>query len=849
MQQLTLATFLVVVAATTLAGEAGFAIRPTAKKQGAKAVITFAVKAPIDAEVAVLDSAGKVVRHLAAGMLGKRAAAPFGKGLAQSLEWDGRDDLGRIAAGGPFKVRVALGMMPAFGKLIGDNPGGLAGVVGLAMGPKGTLYVFNCFSDLHPGDGTTVIQAYDRSGKYLRQVAPYAASIPEEKLKGLKRVDIDGRKVPYIYNGETRSLIPGLGHLPLQRGVVSPDGKLAFVGHHESGRTLTYNRPGPQWLTVIGTDGSAPGKVMRLKLSNKASGGVQLGISPDGKTIYIAGVTEGKKTRHAVFKCGWDGKNLEVFAGTRDAAGSGPNGLKNPSSVATDAKGNVYVTDRGNGRVAVFKPDGGFLGELKVNAPQQVCVHRKTGAVYVLGSKNCGKLSKFKSWRDSTPVGTAVVPTFNHRSGKLWMPMVLDDSAEPALLWIGHSNNWARYRCMRIKDNGRSFSKPVELAGIKGNNRPNAGPRRKYNLRTAGAIYGMSLDRKNQKLFLNKKSYDLKTGKWGRGMDVADGCKEGAGSFGLDGKYYAQVQVWGNIIVRYSPAGKPLPFPGSKAHSGGIAPKGNAFRLRGRGITADAAGNIYSLQQTGRHKPGDVKDSNNLVKYSPDGKLVNGGLIDSAIRSVNSVRLDYAGNIWVGIGARPAGRKVPAHLEGKKLGRPYKVNVTNLTTDFNWYPFMYGTIAKFSPKGGTIRSGAGGEKMEYSTGRKVAVKDAEWTFFGASPMPSWRLSYPGVCLCESPRFDVDGYGRCFFPDAAGFRVGVLDTGGNLLKWFGSYGNADSAGPGSRVPTPGIAFYWPYSICVDDRVVYVGDRINRRVTVVKLDYATEETVGVEVEAAR
>jgi hypothetical protein len=100
-----------------------------------------------------------------------------------------------------------------------------------------------------------------------------------------------------------------------------------------------------------------------------------------------------------------------------------------------------------------------------------------------------------------------------------------------------------------------------------------------------------------------------------------------------------------------------------------------------------------------------------------------------------------------------------------------------------------------------------------------------------------------VCLCESPRFDVDGYGRCFFPDAAGFRVGVLDTGGNLLKWFGSYGNVDSAGPKSRVPTPEIAFHWPYSICVDDRVVYVGDRLNRRVTAVKLEYAAEETVPV------
>ncbi len=32
-----------------------------------------------------------------------------------------------------------------------------------------------------------------------------------------------------------------------------------------------------------------------------------------------------------------------------------------------------------------------------------------------------------------------------------------------------------------------------------------------------------------------------------------------------------------------------------------------------------------------------------------------------------------------------------------------------------------------------------------------------------------------ICQCESARFDVDGYGRSFFPDAARFRIGVLDT--------------------------------------------------------------------------
>lgn len=91
-------------------------------------------------------------------------------------------------------------------------------------------------------------------------------------------------------------------------------------------------------------------------------------------------------------------------------------------------------------------------------------------------------------------------------------------------------------------------------------------------------------------------------------------------------------------------------------------------------------------------------------------------------------------------------------------------------------------------------------------------------------------------MCESPRFDVDGYGRCFFPDAARFRCGVLDANGNLIVWFGDYGNADSAGPGSAVPSPAIPFCWPYTIeAGDDGMVYVGDRMNRRVVAVRLSH--------------
>jgi hypothetical protein len=166
----------------------------------------------------------------------------------------------------------------------------------------------------------------------------------------------------------------------------------------------------------------------------------------------------------------------------------------------------------------------------------------------------------------------------------------------------------------------------------------------------------------------------------------------------------------------------------------------------------------------------------------------------------------------------------------------------------DWYPLMYGCIMKFGPKGGMIRTEAEGPEYEYGPPgkyiRTTKVQGAEWSFFGASPLVSWRLPAPASCLCESPRFDVDGWGRSFFPDSCRFRVGVLDTAGNLITWFGAYGNPDSAGPESDIPDPSIPFAWPYMVFAEDEHVYIGDRINRRVIGVKLTYSAVEICTVD-----
>jgi len=49
--------------------------------------------------------------------------------------------------------------------------------------------------------------------------------------------------------------------------------------------------------------------------------------------------------------------------------GTGPGQLNTPHSIATDDAGNVYVADRGNGRIQVFDGDGRYLREIHINVP------------------------------------------------------------------------------------------------------------------------------------------------------------------------------------------------------------------------------------------------------------------------------------------------------------------------------------------------------------------------------------------------------------------------------------------------------------------------------------------------
>jgi hypothetical protein len=66
-----------------------------------------------------------------------------------------------------------------------------------------------------------------------------------------------------------------------------------------------------------------------------------------------------------VAKVDKDGNWIKSWGGPGDQPGQ----FNTPHSIASDAQGNIYVADRGNGRIQVFDTEGKFLRQIRINVP------------------------------------------------------------------------------------------------------------------------------------------------------------------------------------------------------------------------------------------------------------------------------------------------------------------------------------------------------------------------------------------------------------------------------------------------------------------------------------------------
>ncbi|MCX7591646.1 MAG: hypothetical protein N2255_08470, partial [Kiritimatiellae bacterium] len=138
------ALLVALVCAHSVTAEISFSRKPAVTKVADGWRIEFAVSAPTDVEVAILNTEGRIVNHLAAGVLGgpNPPPPPLRPGLAQELLWDGKDDKGNPVSGS-MQVRVRAGLKPEFEEFMLYNPHASGHVLAIVPAPGGQIYVFH----------------------------------------------------------------------------------------------------------------------------------------------------------------------------------------------------------------------------------------------------------------------------------------------------------------------------------------------------------------------------------------------------------------------------------------------------------------------------------------------------------------------------------------------------------------------------------------------------------------------------------------------------------------------------------------------------------------------------------
>jgi hypothetical protein len=725
------------------------------------------------------------------------------------------------------------------------------------------------------------IKLYDRDGKHRKVLAPFPADVARDRVKALGVFQTaTGELVPHIHNWETLSFYPDTVGV---RGRDVPEYSSPAV---DSKGRVYWLVKGPA-LAAIDADGGIPfetflgprllPEIKDLRLAGELylynSDLPSLAVSTDDRSVYFAGLFTGpadlKKARPlpCVFRVDAARRGpAEVFLGKLDQPGKERGLLTAPRGLAV-ARGLVYVADPPANRVAAFKEaDGSYVGEVAVTNPQSIGVDPAGGAVYVCAytGTQTADLIKFSPLTLPSPPGgegkgegggkelyrlklprTGQSPTAGeHR-------IAVGASTRPVRVWLPSLyGQAARLRC--YDDDGEKF---IDRGDARPQDPWAEGPRDLTVDRVRGEVYVKANGDKIYRL-------DDRTGKLTGVIDVSKlvpGILLAAQLVpGQDGNLY--VFTWNQGLGRLDRDGKPRNWDGLDTYRLPIDGMMN-FQMRYLALKPYApTDEVYLIANADylTKNPKDVGKFLTLNAIGQDGKTrrtviwqcLNGAL----------PRLDARGNVYLADLVKPTDRSYPEFFDGK-LPPPPKQTTGG---DLFWYSYMYGSILKFPPGGGVIwhqkelpKSAVGTPPAELLAKPKVPfkrhfsssphltgeVQGALWTRFGYSPYSAHMSGNTAHCMCEGSGFDVDAFGRVFFPNLGQFRIEVIDTNNNPITTFGRYGNEDGGGRPARGKSAAIPLAWPTCVAVSDRWAYVADTVNRRVVRVKLAYAAEATCAV------
>lgn len=903
-----------------------FTKEPVLTKSGDTITIEFSVKDFCDATVAIQNAEGDIVRHLASGVLGEKAPSPFIKNsLDQKLIWDSKDDRGKyIDDLKNISVRVSLGLKPMYEKDLYTTPyKRISATPAITCGPEG-FYVFE-------GVGRDHLMQFSQTGEYIKTIYPFPAS-KIDKVKGLTWWSYGNReKIPLKNSDYHQTLLSsgdngfnGTGYFEIMGGkgatTIAIQGKRMVLAFEKINRITTdgstgeFNLLGPK----IGLDRHARG-YGGWGGGLKKIGPASSAFSPDGKTVYFTGMmwnfdaySSGEAptagSLQCVMKMNYESDDpVQVFVGKNGTEdyGKGPDQLCNPSSLDTDTKGNVYVTDYWNDRVQIFDPDGKLLQSISTTRPAKVVVHKITNEIYVFSfglngitaklqletkynpaavEKNLSIFSPFPEGKlvlkesfplDRVATASQIALDSWSKAPAIWLAQTRREQTQMDIAWAGRGNNAG------FTSHLEGIIKLEKIDG-KWQRTDNFGERAaKKIVRPKPPTWNI------QQLYFNPKSKKLYVGEADSGpttkafnelieIDVESGSSKIVPlpfnpmdiAFDIDGLIYMRTMA---VLARFNPENwKEIPFDygverdkvGDDGSQGGkqcpivsglMLPATNAVCYHQGGMDVNANGDILvachnRTTMSGNKVAGAQGVMKNYTEYKPanyPGRLI----------SSTSVCL----HIWDKQGKVKMEDVVPGCPQTDGVFMDINNNVYIMTTparSINGKTLddgMSSTLFKFKAKKGTFLTNANAEiplPQEQAPKKPQEVRglwalENEWIYGGVG-FAGFNSSLSGGCACWFSRFKLDYFARSIAPEPMQFSVAVLDSNGNLITRIGRYGNLDSAGPNSKEPLGGdeVGLFHPCFVTTHtDKRIFIADIGNERIVSVKLGYYTEKVVPI------
>ncbi|MBL8028348.1 MAG: hypothetical protein JNL74_18130 [Fibrobacteres bacterium] len=853
---------------TNLVFSASFTSQPSMTRVSADScTISFAVTENCDVEVSIVNTVDStIVRHLAAGVLGVSAPAPFVKNsLTQTIGWNSCDDFGNkvMIPDNSLKVRVRAGMSLSLQNLVGDNPYAFTpyrDLHGIVVDAEGYVYVCGNpgrMTQEHWFADTRYIRKYDKNGSYVKTLFPFPSNLPLDKARGWGIYENSGG--PYVPRWSNTSM-PVMSRTTLAGDIqqtyqpllqfVDKDGNLVFGSYklQRFGRDGSIGQTGT--ISTLLQNPTAPS-------SRNTYAMVLLTPLPDGNRVLMSGIFTytGTVADSTGFYC--DGQVYRVNlttgvveswlklpidslpknmanGGNRQTLLGGDKTVGSIMGTAVDSSGRIYVCDRFHKRIGVYDTSAALIGSIALPNSDHVAVSKRTGAIYVVTRALSGgvKLLKFGSFASGmakvceVSISSTMLSTSNFPGS---MSLAVNDIDAIPVVWVGAANATVR----AYRDGGAQFELVKDfLAESKDANSVDfTGPNQ-----TFGRV---AVDRKSETVYINDDWGSIfKIENWKNPVMRACSTIAGKQIYAADmalspdyrymyvlensSTYYRQYH---HPIKRYTNERRHAPANWANSGSNMLTPEIYAryapcSGVRGLSINKD--GRVAVINRC-------AVNAYNAIVFPDSGSkdTLRGTIRAGSLTTVcGGVKYDWKGNLYLGARVRTSQYVVPT---------PWIVG-TAIDTGFK---YSVGSIVRLD-----------GEDTGSVTANTITGGMKSYNNIPLGPFSNDIYSGGAGCVCRSPRFEVDPYGRIFSPGGITGKVTVADNDGNIIMTFGEYGNMDSRGTlPALTPTQelavssGIPLCFPVAVAASEDYIYVCDYSNSRLTRVKMNYSADNMPGL------